>query len=585
MSRPAVALAVVLLAAALAPPAATAQRDAAAPQPGRQGAVGPQGRQGGGGRLAGAGRQGRGGQGEALAGTASIRGRVTAADTGSPVRRAQVRAQGPVSRLAMTDVNGRFEFTGLPAGQWTITAAKAGYVSLRFGQRRPAEIVPPIALKEGERASADIALPRGSAIVGRITDEFGDPIAGVRVQVLSYRTSQARGQRRLAPVGVSAQTDDTGAFRVYGLGPGEYYVSARADSSALETAEGASTFAPTYFPGTATLDEAQRVPVGVGDEANASFQLLLVRTVRVSGTVVDSTGAPLGDGAVILAGGFESADGGAFAPGATTRVRGDGTFVLTNVVPGSYTLQVATGGRGRGNAGVTEVGYVPLVVGSADLTGVSVATTRGASVRGSVVAERGTGTAPTTGLRVGAQPLRPAPGLGARAAPVAADGTFSLTGLAGPQIFRVDGVPRDWMVARLELGGADVTDSTVEFTGAERAELRVVLTNRVPQITGTVTGSGRAGAGSHVVVFPSDAGKWTAPSRYLRTARTDAEGAFTIRGLPPYERYLAVAVDSLDDGEAGDPVFLEGVKESATSFSLREGEQKSLDLKLVERAQ
>ena len=38
-----------------------------------------------------------------------------------------------------------------------------------------------------------------------------------------------------------------------------------------------------------------------------------------------------------------------------------------------------------------------------------------------------------------------------------------------------------------------------------------------------------------------------------------------IRALPPDDRYLAVAVDYLEEGEAGDPEFLEQIRASATS--------------------
>ena len=55
-------------------------------------------------------------------------------------------------------------------------------------------------------------------------DEFGDPVAGARVQAMRYQMVQ--GARRLSPVGANAQSDDTGAFRLYGLMPGDYYVSA-----------------------------------------------------------------------------------------------------------------------------------------------------------------------------------------------------------------------------------------------------------------------------------------------------------------------------------------------------------------------
>src|SRR4051812_21409805 len=95
---------------------AAAQGGSGAPGTGRQGGFG----QGGLGQ-GGPGPFGRGGfNREPVVGTATIRGRVVASDTGAPVRRAQVRAQGVgAPRLTSTDANGNFELRDLPAGRWT----------------------------------------------------------------------------------------------------------------------------------------------------------------------------------------------------------------------------------------------------------------------------------------------------------------------------------------------------------------------------------------------------------------------------------------------------------------------------------
>ena len=136
--------------------------------------------------------------------------------------------------------------------------------------------------------------------------------------------------------------------------------------------------------------------------------------------------------------------------------------------------------------------------------------------------------------------------------------------------------------SRIE-NGADVTDTPIEFKGTERVAARVVLTNRVPEVSGTVKAPAESPTGYQVVVFPADASKWTFSSRYLKSTRAASDGTFSIRALPASDRYLAVAVDYLDEGEATDPEFLDRIKPSATSFSLREGEMKTLDLKLIER--
>src|SRR5688500_11736767 len=83
-------------------------------------------------------------QQKAPAGKGIIRGVVTAADTGRPLLRAEVRMQSlgltpPESRAVLTDEKGRFEATALRAGRYTISAAKAGYVTLSHGQIRARE--------------------------------------------------------------------------------------------------------------------------------------------------------------------------------------------------------------------------------------------------------------------------------------------------------------------------------------------------------------------------------------------------------------------------------------------------------------
>ena len=160
-------------------------------------------------------------------GTGRIRGRLITADTGTPVRRAQVRISGPdiMPKTAVTDANGAYEFRDLPAGRFSVNATKAGYVTMNYGQTRPFEPGKSIDLIEAQVLDkANITMPRGSAISGRIVDEFGEPVADAQVSAL--RSAWVNGRRRLQPAGRMAQTNDLGQYRIYGLAPGEYYVSA-----------------------------------------------------------------------------------------------------------------------------------------------------------------------------------------------------------------------------------------------------------------------------------------------------------------------------------------------------------------------
>ncbi len=258
-------------------------------------------------------------------GTGQIRGRVLAAETGSPIRRAQVRISGPDigSKASLTDGEGRFEFRELPAGRFTVNASKSGFVNVQYGQTRPFESGRPIELADKQvLENADIVMPRGSVIAGRIVDEFGEPMPDVAVTAL--RQQWSGGRRKLTPApGRIAQTNDLGQFRLYGLPPGEYYVSATmrntgAEFMAIEmlAAEGlrggggagpsgstpTSGYAPTYFPGTPTASDAQKVTLIAGQEnSSVDFALVAVRLAKVTGIVIGSDGKPLSGAMINLA--------------------------------------------------------------------------------------------------------------------------------------------------------------------------------------------------------------------------------------------------------------------------------------------
>jgi hypothetical protein len=435
----------------------------------------------------------------------------------------------------------------------------------------------------------NFSLPRGAAITGRVLDEFGDPVANARVQALRYQLVQ--GTRRLTPIGIMAQSDDTGAFRLYGLMPGDYYVSAILRALPLDAPDEATGYAPTYYPGTGSVTEAQPVPLAVAEEANISFALMPVRTSRVSGSVVNATGGPLANGIVMLMS-PDSIGGPQAAFGAGNRIRPDGTFTISNVAPGSYTLTATSGGPGgpgRGGADVDiEMGSLPVSVGGEDLTGITLVTSFGATLTGTVTVGQGsTAKPPAAGLQITAQPVPPGGGrgMGARPARVDADGTFTLTNLFGPRLIRVNGLPQEWVLEAVIVAGSDVTDRPVDFQPSAAIEnAQIVLTDRVTQVAGTVSDrDGKPSRDFTVVVFPEDETKWAPPSRYVRSARPDQQGLIKIRGLPPGDRYLAVAVDYLEEGGASDPEFLDLMKNRATRFRLEQGASATVDLKLIER--
>jgi hypothetical protein len=232
-----------------------------------------------------------------------------------------------------------------------------------------------------------------------------------------------------------------------------------------------------------------------------------------------------------------------------------------------------------------EFASVAVTVGNDNVSGIVLTTSKGATLTGTVTAVRDASAKTPNGVTVTMQPLTLERGFGAGSARVAPDGTFQLANLFGRGVIRVNGLPPDWMLKAVLIGGSDVTDSAIEFApNGETRGVQILLTNRLTELTGTVAATDSQPIRDYtVVVFPEDPAKWTSPSRYVRFARPDQYGVFKIRSLPANPRYLAVAIDYLEDGETGDPEFFEQMKEVATKTALGDGESKTIDLTLIRR--
>src|SRR5919198_3229268 len=133
-----------------------------------------------------------------LTGTGTIRGRVIADNGNEPLRKARVVVGGPTSvPPAFTDDEGRFAFTKLPAGQYALTARKAGYAAATFGSRHPGE--PPMRIDLASGGTVDgieVRMRRGAAISGRVVDEFGEPVENAAV--IAQRIVRTAGRTRTA---------------------------------------------------------------------------------------------------------------------------------------------------------------------------------------------------------------------------------------------------------------------------------------------------------------------------------------------------------------------------------------------------
>ena len=543
--------------------------------------------------------------------TGKISGHVLAADTGRPVARARVALSAAQfsGRGMLTDDSGAFEFSDLPAARYTLTVSKTGFVNLSYGQRRPLQAGTPLQLAEGQELKGiEFRLPRGSVVTGRVLDEHGDPMAGTMVRVLAYQYAQ--GNRQLTPAG-NADTDDRGEYRVWGLNPGEYYVSATAQNfnfggrggpgGAFPAAGrggrggplGASPaaaddlqetgYAPTYFPGVASINEARAVTVGLGAEAtDINFSLLLVRTSRISGHVTNPNGTPTTSGNITLTPDGQNQSGrGPFGGGYAGRIGGDGQFTIANVPPGRYTLRA----RGQ-NAKVPEYAAQPLSVAGGDIADVAVVLAPAGSITGTVTLQTTQSpTAPDVAQFRITVPADDVSGIGPNgSARIDKDGKFTLDGIAaGAHLIRSQ-TPRGWTLKSVLLNGREVVDTPLEVrSGQTVTDVNVIFSDKLSEIDGTVTDNqGDPITDYTVLAFPEDSSLWKPQARQIMTARPDQNGKYQLRGLPPGQYFLAT-IDPAQQGEWFEAAFLDEQRPGATRVTLGDGDTKTQDFRIAAR--
>jgi hypothetical protein len=274
-------------------------------------------------------------------------------------------------------------------------------------------------------------------------------------------------------------------------------------------------------------------------------------------------------------------------------VQPDSSFSVPNLAPGEYTFE---GGSPTGfivmmtgvpNTDVQESFSVPLSVAGDDMTGLSITSTRGGTVRGRILFD---GAKPPTDVKASSLAILTQAGssgprdlTGGRAT-IRDDWTFDIRGILGKRTVRLSAPGGDWFLKAVEIDGRDVTDSPVDFNATTVLEdVQVVLTQKRTQVQGRALSLRNEPASDYAaIVFPEEPERWHTGSRYIQAGRPDQQGLFTIRGLPP-GRYLAAAVDYLESGEERDPDLLKSLVVRSSRLTLGEGEAARIDLRLVER--
>jgi protocatechuate 3,4-dioxygenase beta subunit len=220
-----------------------------------------------------------------------VSGVMLSAISGEPVKRAQLSLGDANVNVAgshtETDATGRFLLRASAQGHHRLVVRKKGFLDAQFditscdqqsdiANYSSTENLPLVTLR----------LAPLSVISGRVIDQEGDPVvdAGVHAKLASYPGGPLHGV-------ATATTDDLGMYRLHGLKPGTYYISAdpaESDWAETERASGDSSYGDyvrTFYPYASDLRSATSISVRSGEQTTG-IEIKLVKTAVKSPTMV-----------------------------------------------------------------------------------------------------------------------------------------------------------------------------------------------------------------------------------------------------------------------------------------------------------
>jgi hypothetical protein len=310
----------------------------------------------------------------------TIKGRVVS-DSGQALANVNITlfpisAMQAQRRMAGTDEDGRFEIDDLAPATFSIVPSAPGYVlPWAANQRRYYRI--------GDEVT--LTMIKGGVITGMVRNAAGEPVVGVMVSPMRVRDAEGKPSLR----GGNARdkmTDDRGIYRIYGLEPGAYLISAGGRSDFYtgglnKYAEDVKTFHPS-----STRETATEVMVQNGQEVSGidiNYRGDKGRTI--SGTVANI--APLSENTTISVSLIHAASS-VFETSTLVMIReGHPGFALYGVADGEYLIRAERLGQNNEKNQYASPPRRVSVKGN-DVSGIELALAPMASLSGVVVLEQ-----------------------------------------------------------------------------------------------------------------------------------------------------------------------------------------------------
>jgi Carboxypeptidase regulatory-like domain len=468
-------------------------------------------------------------------GSFRIAGTVVSKVDSHPLANAQVAIASTKARQqsisVLTSDDGKFQFTGIPTGKYSLSGAKRGFIPAGYDQHDQFST----AIVTGADLDTEhlvLKLDPDSVISGKVLDEAGEPVRDATIAL--YRDNRFEGANRIQNFR-GAQTNDLGEFEIPNLTPGTYFLSAGAQPwyavhppSDMARSAGFDpsldvTYPATYYGDVTDAESATPISVRGGEHLQLDVHLNPVPSLHVI-VHVPSSGNNQFPFPQFEQTGF---DGSTPVERTENRMITPGTWEISGIPAGKYNVRL----MGQNSAG--QINGVNIDASTPELD------TSTAEPMCSVKVSVSYVDAPPTGphgvmLQSGSSRFNAGRPLDAKN-----EAQFENLASGRYEVFVFGGAGR-FSVGRLQAEGATVAGHTVTLESGASATLLISAMKGTSEIEGLVKRSGKAVAGAMVVLVPRDPG---GNHDLFRRDQSDLDGTFIFHNVLPGS-YTTVAIEN-----------------------------------------
>lgn len=467
-----------------------------------------------------------------------IAGTVVSKIDGHPLARVRVtvrdtKAAEKLESIVTTE-DGKFQFSGVPAGKYSLIGAKRGFITAAYDQHEQYST----AIVTGADLDTEtlvLRLAPSAIISGKVLDEAGEPVR--HATVTAYRDDHSSGMDQIHTYRM-AQTDDQGAYEITSLMPGTYFLSARAKPwyaehpNSTNDAEAAASFdrsldvayPVTYYSDVTDSESATPIPIRGGERLQVEMHLNPVPSFHLFFRVPNT-----GDHSFVFPQLEQPAfDGSVSVQSEGTNMVSPGLMEVTGIPPGRYNV------RFNGAGAATQMNGVDVSKDGEEIDASAAEATSTVKISVRVPGEN------TLPAHL-ALALRSSHAAFAGGKVVDSRGQVEFQEVpAGRYEMLLFGTSKPYSIARITAEGAEVSGHTLIVAPGSSPSVSLSLVGGSVSVEGTVMHAGKPFAGAMVVLVPKNP---EGNRDLFRRDQSDLDGTFRLPNVIPGS-YTVLAIEN-----------------------------------------